>query len=140
MDIEYYKQFTMSSNIAKTKSEGIGTSTLNKFKRVQRSGEGVKQLFPKEGRVSIYSGAIKIKYNNLFPRLLTLQTSADAIVRFTVILEDGDIPKTDSHGKLLEREFIVHDTCHRPQRIYRLPKDETVRCLRFHVKNVNTIY
>ena len=113
MDIEYYKQFTMSSNIAKRKCEGIATSTLNKFKRVQRSGEGVKQLFPKEGRVSIYSGAIKIKYNNLFPRLLTLQTSADAIVRFTIILEDGDILKTDSHGKLLERECIVHDTCHR---------------------------
>ena len=103
----------MSSNIAKRKCEGIATSTLNKFKRVQRSGEGVKQLFPKEGRVSIYSGAIKIKYNNLFPRLLTLQTSADAIVRFTIILEDGDILKTDSHGKLLERECIVHDTCHR---------------------------
>ena len=102
--------------------------------------EGAKQLFQKEWRIYIYSGAIKIKYKKLFPRLLTLQTSADAIVRFTVILEDGDIPKTDSHGKLLEREFIVHDTCHRPQRIYRVPKDETVRCLRFHVKNVNTIY
>ena len=113
MDIEYYKQFTMSSNIAKRKSEGIGTSTLNKFKRVQRSGKGVKQLFPKECRVSIYSGAIRIKYNNLFPRLLTLQTSTDAIVRFTIILEDRDILKTDFHGKLLEREFIVHDTCYR---------------------------
>ena len=113
VDIEYYKQFTMSSNIAKRKSEGIGISTLNKFKRVQRSGEGVKQLFPKECRVSIYSGAIRIKYNNLFPRLLTLQTSTDAIVRFTIILEDRDILKTDFHGKLLEREFRVHDTCYR---------------------------
>ena len=71
----------------------------------------------------------------LFPLLLTLQTSADAIVRFTNIKEDGDI---ESHGKLLEREFMVHDKCYREYN--RLPKDETVRCLRFHIKNVNAKY
>ena len=122
----------MSSNIAKRKSEGEGTSTLNKTKRVQRSLECTKQFFPKECRISIYSGANKIKYKKLFPRLLTLQTSADAVVRFT-IKEDRDI---ESHGKLLEREFMVHDKCYREYT--RLPKNETVRCLKFHIKNVNT--
>ena len=33
----------------------------------------------------------------LFPRLLTLQTPADAIVRFTNIKEDGDMLKILSH-------------------------------------------
>ena len=92
--------------------------------------KGAKQLFQKEWRFSIYSGAIKIK---LFPRLLTLQTLADAIVRFTNIKKDGDI---ESHGKLLKREFMVHDKCYRGYT--RLPNDETVRCLKFHIKNVNT--
>ena len=46
----------------------------------------------------------------LFPLLLTLQTSADAIVRFTNIKEDGDMLKNVSNGKLLESEFMVHDT------------------------------
>ena len=59
----------------------------------------------------------------------TLLTSADAIVRFTNI---------KSHGKLLEREFMVYDKCYREYN--RLPKDETVRCLRFHIKNVNAKY
>ena len=125
----------MSSNIAKRKSEGEGTSTLNSTKRVQRSVECAKQFFRKEYCISICSGAIKIKNKKLFPRLLTLQTSADAIVRFTNIKEDGDI---ESHGKLLEREFMVHDKCYREYN--RLPKDETVRCLRFHIKNVNAKY
>ena len=65
----------------------------------------------------------------------TLLTSADAIVRFTNIKKDGDI---ESHGKLLEREFMVHDKCYREYT--RLPKDETVRCLKFHNKNANTTY
>ena len=125
----------MSSNIAKSKSEGEGTSTLNNTKRVQRSVEVAKQLFQKEWKISIYTGAVKIKYKKLFPYLLTLQTSADAVVRFTNIKEDRDI---DSHGKLLEREFMVHDKCYREYT--RLPKDETVRCLKFHIKNVNTKY
>ena len=125
----------MSSNIAKRKSEGEGTSTLNSTKRVQRSVECAKQFFRKEYCISICSGAIKIKNKKLFPRLLTLQTSADAIVRFTNIKEDGDI---ESHGKLLEREFMVHDKCYREYT--RLPKDETVRCLKFHNKNANTTY
>ena len=90
--------------------------------------------FKKEWRISIYTGTVKIKYKKLFPRLLTLQTSADAVVRFT-IKEDRDI---ESHGKLLEREFMVHDKCYREYT--RLPKDETVRCLKFHIKNVNTKY
>ena len=125
----------MSSNIAKSKSEGEGTSTLNNTKRVQRSVEVAKQLFQKEWKISIYTGAVKIKYKKLFPHLLTLQTSADAVVRFTNIKEDRDI---DSHGKLLEREFMVHDKCYREYT--RLPKNETVRCLKFHIKNVNTKY
>ena len=57
--------------------------------------------------------------------LLTLQASADAIVRFTSIKEDGDMLKNVSHGKLLEIEFMVHDKCNREHT--RLPKDETLR-------------
>ena len=125
----------MSSNIAKSKSEGEGTSTLNNTKRVQRSVEVAKQLFQKEWKISIYTEAVKIKYKKLFPHLLTLQTSADAVVRFTNIKEDRDI---DSHGKLLEREFMVHDKCYREYT--HLPKNETVKCLKFHIKNVNTKY
>ena len=75
----------MSPKIGKRKSEGEGTSTLNNTKRVQRSVEGAKQLFQKEWRISVDTGAIKIKYKILFPYLLTLQTSADAVVRFTNI-------------------------------------------------------
>ena len=59
----------------------------------------------------------------------TLLTSADAIVRFTNI---------KSHGKLLEREFMVHDKCYREYTCF--PKDETVRYLKFLIKNVNTTY
>ena len=134
--IECYKQFTMSSNIARRKSEREGTSTLNKTKTVHISGKGTKQLFPKECVVSLYSKAIKIKYNKLFRRLLTLQTSADAIVCFTNIEKDGDMLKIASHGKLLKREFMVHYKCYREYT--RLPKDETVRRRKFHIKNVNT--
>ena len=78
----------MSSNTAKRKSEGEGTSTLNNTKRVQRSEEGTKQLF------------------QIVPTFDDLQTSAAAIVRFTNIKENEDI---ESHGELLEREFMVHD-------------------------------
>ena len=115
----------MSSKKARRKSEEEGTSTLNKTKRVQRSVECTKQFFPKECRISIYSGEIKIKYKKLFPRLLTLQTSADAIVRFTNIKEDEEIMKIVSHGKLLEREFM--DDGKRYKEYTCLPKDETVR-------------
>ena len=94
--------------------------------------EGAKKLFQKEWKIYIYSGAIKSKYKKLFPGLLTLQTSAEAIVRFTNIKEDGEI---ESHGKLLEREFIVYDKCYREYT--GLPKDGTVRYL---IKNVNTMY
>ena len=128
----------MSSYIAKVKSEGAGTWTLNSTKRVQRSVEGAKQLFPKECRIYIYGGAIKIKYKKLFSCLLTLQISADAIVIFTNIKEDGDMQKIESHGKLLEREFMVHGKCYREYT--RLLKDETVRSLKFYIKNVNTKY
>ena len=62
-------------------------------------------------------------------------TLADAVLRFTNIEEDRDI---ESHGKLLEREFMVHDKCYREYT--RLPKDETVRYLKFYIKNVNTKY
>ena len=43
-----------------------------------------------------------------------------------------------SNGKLLERELMVHDKCYREYT--RLPKDERVRCLMFHIKNGNTKY
>ena len=122
---ECYKKFTMSSNIVKRMSEGEGTSTLNNTKGVQRLGKGAKQLFPKECRICIYSRAIKMKYKKLFPPLLTLQTSADAIVRFTDIKEDGDMLKIVSHGKLLEMEFMVHRK-YTYREYTHLPKDETV--------------
>ena len=79
-----------------------------------------------------------IKYKKLFPRLLTLQTLADAIFRFTNIKEDRDMLEIASHGKLIEREFMDHNKCYREYT--RLPKDEIARCLTFHVKNVNTKY
>ena len=112
-----------------------GTSTLKNTKSVQRSVEGAKQLFQKEWGLYIYSGAIKIKYKKLFPRLWTLQTSAEAIVWFAKIKEHGEI---ESHGKLFEREFMVPDKCYKEYN--RLPKDETVRYLKFLIKNVNTTY
>ena len=75
---------------------------------------------------------------NQFSRLLTLQTSADVIVRFVNIKEDEVMLKIVCDGKLLEREFMVNDKCYREYT--RLPKDETVRCLKFHIKNANTKY
>ena len=75
---------------------------------------------------------------NQFSRLLTLQTSADVIVRFVNIKEDEVMLKIVCDGKLLEKEFMVHDKCYREYT--RLPKDETVRCLKFHIKNANTKY
>ena len=75
---------------------------------------------------------------NQFSRLLTLQTSADVIVRFVNIKEDEVMLKIVCDGKLLKREFMVHDKCYREYT--RLPKDETVRCLKFHIKNANTKY
>ena len=85
-----------------------------------------------------YSGAIKVKYMNQFSRLLTLQTSADVIVRFVNMKEDEVMLKIVCDGKLLEREFMVHDKCYKEYT--RLPKDEAVRCLKFHIKNANTKY
>ena len=41
-------------------------------------------------------------------------------------------------GKLLEREFMAHDRCYRDYTS--LPKDEAVRCVKFHIKNANTKY
>ena len=67
-----------------------------------------------------------------------MQTSPDVIVRFTNIKENGDMLKIVSHGKLLEREFMVHCNC--CGEYTRLPKDKTVRWLKFHIKNVNTKY
>ena len=83
-----------------------------------------------------YSGAIKVKYKKQFLRLLTLNTSADAIVRFANIKEDEEMLKIICDGKLLEKEFMIHDKCYRE--CTRLPKDETVRCLKFLIKNANT--
>ena len=82
---ECYKKITMGLNIAKRKSEREGASTCNNTKRVRRSGEVAKQLFPKHCMICKHSGAIKVKYKKQFPRLLTLQTSIDAIVRFANI-------------------------------------------------------
>ena len=42
-------------------------------------------------------------------RLLSLQTWADAIAKFTNIKEDQDMPKIVSDGKLLERDFMFHE-------------------------------
>ena len=42
--------------------------------------------------------------------------------------------KIVSHDKLLEREFMVHDKGCREYT--HLPKDETVRSLKFHNKNL----
>ena len=108
---------------AKRKSEAEGTSMSNTAKRVRRSGEGAKQLFPKHCLICKHSGAIKVKYKKQFSRLLTLQTSADAIFWFADIKEDEDMLKI-----VLHVEYT------------RLPKDETVRCLKFHIKNANTKY
>ena len=110
-------------------------NVTNSLRWVQRPVEGAKQLFQKEWGLYIYSGAIKIKYKKLFPRLWTLQTSAEAIVWFDNIKEHGEI---ESHGKLFEREFMVPDKCYKEYN--RLPKDETVRYLKFLIKNVNTTY
>ena len=123
--MECCKNFTMSSNKASRNFEGEGTSTLNQTKRVQRLVECAKQFFPKECRIFLYSRAIKIKYKKLFQRLLTLQTSADAMVRFTNIKEDGEIMKIVSHGKLLEREFMDHSKCYMEHTS--LPKYETMK-------------
>ena len=79
------KKITMGLNIAKRKSEGEGASTCNNTKRVRRSVEVAKQLFPKHCMICKHSGAIKVKYKKQFPRLLTLQTSIDAMVRFANI-------------------------------------------------------
>ena len=102
----------------------------------ERSGEGTKQLFPKQSLICKYSGAIKIKYKKQSPRLLTLQTSTNPIVRFTNIKEDKNVLKIVCKCKLLEREFMVHDKCYREYTC--LPNDETVRYLKFHIKNANT--
>ena len=132
---ELYKAFRIGLNIAKRKPEGEGTSTSNKTKKVRRSGGGAKQLFPKECTICKYSGAIKIKYKKQFPRLLTVQTSANVIVRFANIKEHQYMLKIVCNGKLLEREFMAHDKCYKC-----LPTAETVRCLKFHIKNTNTKY
>ena len=71
---ECYKKFTMGLNIAKRKSEGKGTSMSNNARRVRRSGESAKRLFPKYYMICKHSGAIKVKYKKQFPRLFTLQT------------------------------------------------------------------
>ena len=55
----------MSSNTVNKKSGREGTATLNSTKRVQRSVEGAKQLFPKECTVLMCSGTIKIKYKKI---------------------------------------------------------------------------
>ena len=128
----------MSSNIGKRKSEGEGTSMLNNTNRVQRSVECAKQFFWKEFWISVYSGAIKIKCNILLPCLLTLQTSADVIVRFTNVKKDRDMLKIVSQGKLLKREFMDHGKHYKEYTC--LPKDETVRCLKYQIKNVNVKY
>ena len=57
-----------------------------------------------------YNAAIKTKYKKQFPHLLILQTSVDAIVRFTN-MKDEDMQKIASKGELLQMEFMVHDKC-----------------------------
>ena len=79
-----------------------------------------------------HSKAIKV------PVLLTFQMSADTIVRFANIKGGGEVLKTVSDNKLLERELMVYNKCHRKYTC--LPKDGTVRCLKFHIKKANTKY
>ena len=107
---EFYKAFRIGLKIAKRKSEGEATSPSNKTKKVRRSGGGAKQLFPKQCIICKYSGAIKIKYKKQFPRLLTVQTSTNVIVRFANIKEHQYIFKIVCDGKLLEREFMTNAT------------------------------
>ena len=64
---ECYKKFTVGSNIAKRKSEGKGTSTPNNTKKLRRSGEGAKQLSPKQCMICKYRGAIKISFGVCWP-------------------------------------------------------------------------
>ena len=56
-----------------------------------------------------YNAAIKTKFKKQFPHLLILQTSVDAIVRFTNMKKDEDMQKIASKGELLQVEFMVHD-------------------------------
>ena len=95
----------MSSNIAEKKSEGEGTSTLNSTRTMKRSVKCAKQFFRKEYWISMYSGAIQIKYKKRLPRLLTLQTTVDAIVRFNNVRKDRGMLKIVSQGKLSERVY-----------------------------------
>ena len=81
--------------------------------------------------IYIYSGAIEIKCKKLFPRLLTLQTSTDAIVRSLTSRKMGKLYP-------MEREFMVHDKCYKEYT--HLPKDKTVRYHKFPIENVNTTY
>ena len=97
----------MSSNIAEKKSEGEGTSTLNSTRTMKRSVKCAKQFFRKEYWISIYSGAIQIKYKKRLPRLLTLQTTVDAIVRFNNVRKDRGMLKIVSQGKLSERGLWI---------------------------------
>ena len=97
----------MSSNIAEKKSEGEGTSTLNSTRRMKRSVKCAKQFFRKEYWISIYSGAIQIKYKKRLPRLLALQTTVDAIVRFNNVRKDRGMLKIVSQGKLSERGLWI---------------------------------
>ena len=78
--IECCKKFTMSSHMAKRSLKGKEHQRWTTLRECKDQGKGAKQLFPKECRISIYIGAIKIKYKKLFPYLWTLQTSVDAIV------------------------------------------------------------
>ena len=95
----------------------------------------VQNNYQKECTVFICSGTIKIKYKKLFLHLLTLQTWADVIVRLTKIKKRCGL-EIESHDKLLEIEFMIHDKCYR--NYTRLPKDEAIRSLKLQVKNVNT--
>ena len=125
-----YKKFTMGLNIAKGNFEGEGTSMSNNFQSLLRECEG-------QGKMQ----------NNYF------QNTAWFV---NIVEQSKSNPRSSSHvclpckhqlmqllkivcdDKLLEREFMVHDKCYREYT--RLPNDETVRCLKFHIKNANTKY
>ena len=133
-------RFTMSSNMAKRKPGREGTSMFNNTKRVQRSREGAEPLFPRESGISRYNGAMKYKYNNFSHVCWSCKHQLVLLSDSPRTMEDwdGDMLKIVSHGKLLEREVMVHEKCYREYT--RLPKDETVSCLKLHIKNVNTKY
>ena len=134
--IEYYKKFTVYDEFKHGQEKAWKGRNIN----VQQHQESAKQLFPRECGISRYNGAMKYKYNNFSHVCWSCKHQLVLLSDSPRTMEDwdGDMLKIVSHGKLLEREVMVHEKCYREYT--RLPKDETVSCLKLHIKNVNTKY